>query len=62
MAQNARIWGIWARNFQQQMTDISLRSESQYFLAQNAQIWAFGLETWKTKAGRKFQISPILKF
>ena len=45
MAQNARIWGIWAQNFQKQMTNISLRSESQYFLAQNAQIWAFGLET-----------------
>ena len=48
--------GIWAQNFQKQMAnlksahskkstcEISLRLESQYFLAQNPQIWAFGLE------------------
>ena len=47
---------IWARNFQKQMKNfksapskqgtckILLRLESQYFLAQNAQIWVFGLE------------------
>ena len=32
-----------------------------YFLAQNAQIWAFGIEVWEAKASKKFQISTILK-
>ena len=56
--------GIWAWNFQKQMTnlksthskqgthEISLRIESKYFLAQNAQIWTFGLDIWKMKASR----------
>ena len=35
------------------------RLESWFFLAQNTQIWAFGLEIWKRKDCRKFQISPI---
>ena len=30
--------------------------------AQNTQIWAFWRGVWKTKAYRKFQISPVLKF
>ena len=34
---------------------------SWYFFVQNTQIWIFGLEVWETKAGRKFQISPVLK-
>ena len=38
------------------------RLESWYFLAQNTQIWAFGLKVWKMKASRKFQITSILKF
>ena len=38
------------------------RLESLYFFAQNTQIWPFGPEVWKTKASRKFQVCPILKF
>ena len=42
--------------------EILLRLESQYFLVQIAQIWAFGLKVQKLKASRKFQNSPILNF
>ena len=38
------------------------RLDSWYLLAQNIQIWAFGLEVLKTKASRKLKISSIFKF
>ena len=34
--------------------------DSRYFLAQNAQIWAFGIEVSETKASRKVQISTTV--
>ena len=36
--------------------------KSWYFLAQNTEIWAFGLKFWKTKASRKFQVSSVFTF
>ena len=35
------------------------RLNNWYFFAQNTRIWAFGLNVWKTKASRKFQIPLI---
>ena len=64
---------IWSWNFRKQISDLKsafpkygtskiwLRLENWYLLAQDTQIWAYGLKIWKMKAIRKFQISSILK-
>ena len=75
LAQNAHIWGDSGSKFSKTNVIFKIstcqieyrqnfveRLESLNVLAQNAQICAFGLEIWKTKASRKFQISPVWKF
>ena len=39
--------------------EVLVRLKSQYFLSQNAQIWAFGVEIWKTKTSRNIQSSQF---
>ena len=65
--------GIWAQNFQKTIlnfkedfqnrvqTKLHLQIRKLILLCPKTHIWAFGVEFWKTKAGRKFQIFSILK-